>query len=382
MLKKRITQLEHPQEMIDLGSGNPDPGLFPLEMLQKAAERYFSAGAPATLQYGAEAGNGYFLAALADFLSVAYQSCVDPRSLFTTTGASTALDLLCTLFTRAGDVIFVEEPSYFLALRIFADHGLQVVSIPMDENGLQVDRVEDLLTRCQPKFLYIIPTFHNPTSLTLSQARREILVRLAQRHNFLIIADEVYHFLPFDQKSPQSFAMYSKDIEQVISIQSFSKILAPGLRLGWIQAHDQVIKKLVKCGLLDSGGGMNPFTSAIVRYLIEDGDLNRNLIPLRRTYAARRVALLSALDQYLPQAEYNLPQGGFFTWIRLPEMDTSVLRPQVKRVNVDFRPGVLFSSQNGMREYMRLGFSYYSPEVIERGVMRLGKYIRGQTDFP
>jgi DNA-binding transcriptional MocR family regulator len=373
MPQTRLTQLNHPPGFIDLGSGNPDPALFPLDLLQKAAESYFAAGDLRTLQYGAEAGNGDFLAELAGFLSGAYRQPVEPGSLFATTGASAALDLLCTLCTRAGDVIFVEEPSYFLALRIFADHGLRVIAIPMDRQGLQVDRVAELLKEYKPKFVYTIPTFHNPASLTLSQARREQLVRLAEQHGFLLIADEVYHFLPYTVVPPQPFAVFTRDLEQVVSVQSFSKILAPGLRLGWIQAHEKAIRRLAGCGLLDSGGGMNPFTSAIVRYLLESGDLARNIAALRKAYRLRLAALTAALDRHLPEAAYSMPQGGFFAWVRLPGVDTVGLRQAAQQAQVDFRPGALFSSQGGLKEYLRLSCSYYNPQEIERGVARLAE---------
>lgn len=376
MSNKRILQTEHPQGFIDLGNGNPDPDLLPLGLLEEAAEKYFLKNDPHTIQYGAEQGNGYFLTALAKFLSSMYEAPVNPGSLFTTTGASSALDLLCTLSTRPGDVIFVEEPSYFLALRIFADHNLRVISIPMDESGLVVDHFDELLKKFQPKFVYTIPTFHNPTSRTLSQPRREKLIQLSQKHNFLIIADEVYHFLAYTQKPPQPFAVYANQVEQVVSINSFSKILAPGLRLGWIHAHDSMIKRLAGCGLLDSGGGMNPFTSAIVYHLIESGDLTRNISTLKKVYLERRKALFTALEEYLPDAEYGKSHGGFFTWVRLPGKDTSSLRRRAKKYGIDFRPGELFSSQQGMKEHLRLAYCYYNPCEIEKGVLKLAECLR------
>lgn len=366
-----ITQMVIPPGFIDLGLGNPDFDLLPLELLQQSAETYFSTGDRRSLQYGAERGNGYFRCALADFLSVAYGIPVDPSSLFVSAGASSALDLLCSLYTRTGDLIFVEEPTYFLALRIFEDHGLRVIPIPMDGQGLRLDTLERQLTKSIPKFIYTIPTFQNPSGLTLSQARREKLVELAQRYNFLVLADEVYHFLPYTQTPPQTFAAFAESVEQVISVSSFSKILAPGLRLGWIQAHAAVIERLAGCGLLDSGGGMNPFTSALVRRLIESGGLEKNIARLRLEYAHRLHALEAALRQYLPTAEYTRPQGGFFFWVRLPGVDAAELRPKAHGFKVDFRPGALFSSRQGQQEYIRLGFCFYDPNDLEEGVKRL-----------
>ncbi len=371
MSEPPITQINLPADFIDLGMGNPDFDLLPLELLRQSAETHFDTGDLRSLQYGVEQGDGYFRRALANFLTRAYGTHVDPGRLFVTAGASSALDLLCTLYTRPGDLIFVEEPSYFLALRIFEDHGLRVVPIPMDDEGLRLDALEEKLTELSPKFIYIIPTHQNPSGRTLSQARREKLVDWAQRYNFLVLADEVYHFLPYSQTPPQSFATFAEDVEQVISVNSFSKILAPGLRLGWIQAHGAVIKRLAGSGLLESGGGMNPFTSALVRGLIESGGLEVNITDLRREYARRLKTLDAALRQHLPTAEYTHPQGGFFFWVRLPGVDATELRRKAQGFNVDLRQGALFSSPTELKDYIRLSFCFYGPEAIEEGVIRL-----------
>ncbi|MBL6983026.1 MAG: PLP-dependent aminotransferase family protein [Anaerolineales bacterium] len=370
-----VTQISIPPGFIDLGMGNPDFDLLPLSIMRRASEAYFERGELNSLQYGAEQGNGYFRATLADFLSVPFKSRVNPDSLFVTQGASSAIDLICTLYTRPGDVIFVEEPTYFLALRIFADHGLRVISIPMDEDGLLIEKLEDALDRHKPKFIYTIPTFQNPSGRTLSPARRIKLIELAQRDKFLILADEVYHLLGYTEKPPAPFALLADDVEEVISINSFSKIMAPGLRLGWIQAHQKILKELAGCGLLDSGGGLNPFTSAIVREAIETGDLAKNIAHLHKEYVTRLNALTAALHQYIPLAEFTPPQGGFFVWARIPGKDTSALRQHAKKFKVDFRPGELFSGQKGTREYMRLGFCFYDPDSIEEGVIRLGNCL-------
>jgi DNA-binding transcriptional MocR family regulator len=366
-----IIQTALPPDVIDLGLGNPDLSLLPLESLRLSAQSYFATLDKRPLQYGFEQGDGYFRRALANFLTQTYGRTVDPASLFITSGASTALDLICTLYTRPGDVIFVEEPTYFLALRIFHDHGLRVVPVPMDDEGLLLESLGELLDRNQPIFLYTIPIFQNPSGRTLAQARREILIEAAQRRNFLIIADEVYHFLPYTQNPPQPFSLYSGNVEQVISINSFSKILTPGLRLGWIQAHDAVIKRLAGCGLLDSGGGMNPFTSALVQELVQSGELQRNIARLQEEYASRLEALDLALRQHLPEAEFMSPRGGFFFWVRLPGMDASVLRRKAQDYRVDLRQGELFSSRKNLRDYIRLSFSYYAPDKIEEGITRL-----------
>jgi len=353
--------------------GNPDHSLLPVGLLHKAADTYFAAGDPRPLQYGLEQGNAFFRHALARFLSANPRSMpTDPDLLFVTTGASSALDLICTLYTRLGDVILVEEPSYFLALRIFEDHGLKVISIPMDDDGVRLDTLEDRLVEFQPKLIYIIPTFQNPSGITLTQGRREKLITLAKHHNVVIVADEVYHLLAYTQLPPRSFASYAGELEHVISVNSFSKILAPGLRLGWIQAGRSIIQRLSGSGLLDSGGGMNPFTSAVVANLVESGGLEENITNLRDEYTNRLNVMGAALKQHLPAAEWLQPEGGFFYWVRLPGIDAAELRARAQGFNVGLRQGALFSSQNEMRDYFRLSFSFYDPKQIEEGIKRLG----------
>lgn len=300
-----------PSDFIDLGTGDPNPRLLPLELLRDAAAHRLGLGEREFLQYGLEQGDGYFRAALANFLSSRYGFSVSHDELFTTAGISSALALLCSLFTKPGDTIFVEEPSYFLALRIFADYGLRVVSIRTDEAGLVIDDLIHALKESKPKFLYIVPTFQNPSGRTLSQERREQLIELAKKHDFLILADEVYQFLSYTQTLPRSFGA-TIDSEKVISLGSFSKILAPGLRLGWLQTHPSIMQKIISCGQLDSGGGMNPFTSAIVRSLIESGGLDKNISTLLDVLGERVRGMSELLQKHIPQARFIPPQGGYF----------------------------------------------------------------------
>ncbi|MBT3321624.1 MAG: PLP-dependent aminotransferase family protein [Anaerolineae bacterium] len=373
---KLIIQTPAPADIIDLGMGNPDFNLLPDEIFRLASEKAFKKGINASLQYGTEQGNGYFRATLADFLTHSFREQVDPASLFISTGSSAGLNLLTALYTQAGDTVFVEEPTYFLALKIFADHGLNIISIPIDDKGLNLDILEEKLQQYSPKLLYTIPTFQNPSGKTLSLAQREKLVELAEKHDFLIIADEVYHLLDLTGlKPPKPFALFAKDSAQIASLNSFSKILAPGLRLGWIEAHPKVLKKLTSTGLLDSGGGMNPFTSSIVHELVESGDLEKNIALLRRTYQSRLIIMDKALKEMLPIAEYILPRGGFFFWGRIPGQNTSKLRKRAKDFKVDFRQGALFSANQGMTEYMRLCFAFYGEDEIIEGVRRLSRCI-------
>jgi DNA-binding transcriptional MocR family regulator len=367
----QTVQINVPAGFIDLGLGDPPLSLLPLDLIRRAAEGRLSQDDNRFLQYGAEQGDGYFRLALADFLAKGYGFPVNADHLFVTTGISSALDLLCTLFTRPGDTVFVEEPSYFLALRIFADHGLRVVSVQTDEAGLVIGALEEALEAHRPKFLYTIPTFQNPSGHTLTQERRERLVALSKKQGFLVLADEVYHFLHYTAQPPKSFGAYV-ETESIISLGSFSKILAPGLRLGWMQAHPKIIQRLAGCGLLDSGGGLNPFTSAIVRSLIEDAGLEQNIAKLVEIYGGRVKVMEAALRRYLPMAEFTVPHGGYFFWVRLPKgSDAAELQRRAEAFKVGFRPGIRFSSQGGLRDYIRLSHVYYDAAQIEEGLRRL-----------
>ena len=371
-----IMQTKIPEGVIDLGMGNPPASALPLEMIRIAAQKALAQKDNSFLQYGAEQGDGFLRLALADFLTDGYGFSVRPENLFITTGISNGLDLLCTLFTNEGDTIFVEEPSYFLALRIFRDHHLNIVPIATDENGVIPASLADRLADSHPRFLYLIPTFQNPTGHTLTQERRDQIVQLAARYDFLIAADEVYQFLNFSHEPPKSFGEYV-DSGRVISLSSFSKILAPGLRLGWIQAHPEIIARFSGSGVLDSGGGLNPFTSAIIREVIESGGLKSNIIRVKSKYQSQVEVMDEALRLHIPEAEYVIPSGGFFFWLKFRDhMDIGDLRKKSSAFNVDFRQGALFSSNNSLKNYMRLCFVFYDADQIRDGIHRLRDCVR------
>ncbi len=378
MTDLRIAQLTMPAGVIDFSAGQPSPSLLPLALLRKAAaDRLDGTDAP-FLAYGAEQGDGYFRTVLADFLSEHYAIPVEADQLFVAAGASMGLDLLCSLFTRAGDTIFVEEPTYFLALRIFTDHRLNIVSLPMDADGLIPEVLKEALTRHRPVFLYSVPTFHNPSSVTLAAERRQRLVALSREYDFLIVADEVYHLLSYAAGPPPPPMASYIDSNTVLSLGSFSKILAPGLRLGWIQAGPPLVKRLSGCGLLDSGGGLNPFTSALVRSTIEMGLQHTQLTTLKTTYTKRKIALGKALKKYLPDTvRFIEPDGGFFIWLVFPDdVDTKQMLAEARRQNVGYLPGVKFSSVGKLKNCARLSFAYFDVAELAEGARRLGLVVK------
>ncbi|MBX2998107.1 MAG: PLP-dependent aminotransferase family protein [Caldilineaceae bacterium] len=378
MSSPRTTQVDRASDRIDFGIGQPGFDLLPQAMLARAAADRFAEGDTDLLNYGYEQGDGRFRRALADFLSTHYGAPVSAEGLMITAGASQALDLICTQFAQPGDTVFVEEPSYFLALRILReDHQLNVISLPVDENGLIIDAVKDALARHRPAFLYTIPAFQNPTGYTLSAERRQRLIALSQEHDFMIVADEVYHLLGYGEPPPPPLASFV-DQANVLSVGSFSKILAPGLRLGWIGAAPELVQRFVLCGLVDSGGGLNHFTSNIVRVALEQGWQGTYLRELRQIYGQRIAAMHDALTVHFgDQVRYRVPQGGYFFWLELlTGVDTSDLLPHAHAAGVGFVPGMRFSSQGGLRRHFRLSFAHYGEEVIQAGIARLGRVIR------
>ena len=365
--------------MIDLGIGQPSPGLLPVEAIAKAAGHCAERPGCMLLSYGSEQGDGHFRVALSGFLAGIYEMPVEAAHLLVTNGASQGLDLICTLFSQAGDSIFVEEPTYFLARKIFADHQLKPVALPMDSEGLIIEAVEDELKRSRPAFLYTIPTYHNPTSVCLSAPRREQLAELSRRCDLTVVADEVYHPLSYASAPPPPLARFCTSAS-IISLGSFSKILAPGLRLGWLQAGPDVIGRIVKCGLLDSGGGLNPFTSGVVCSAMELGLMEANLSLLRSTYSRRVHAMCAALRSQLPgSVQFNQPDGGFFIWLTLSEAtDTLALLSKARKRNVQFMPGPRFSNRQALKNCLRLSFAYYDTPELLQGVERLAGIFSGR----
>jgi 2-aminoadipate transaminase len=372
------SQKEIPAGMIDLGIGQPSPSLLPTAALAEAASHCTGRPDGLLLSYGAEQGDYRFRAAVAGFLAGIYGGPVDPAHLLVTNGASQAIDLICTLFSRPGDTILVEEPTYFLARKIFADHGLNPVALPMDADGLVVEAVQEALGSTRPAFLYTIPTYHNPTSACLTASRREALARLSRDHRLTVVADEVYHPLAYTAPPPPPLAAFIPSAPGILSLGSFSKILAPGLRLGWLQAAPAVIERFVRCGLLDSGGGLNPFTSGVVRSALEIGGVDRTLAFLRQAYTRRLQAMCAALRARLPAGvRFTEPAGGFFVWLTLPAgVDSLELRATARLQGVDFMPGPRFSSRDGLRNSLRLSFAYYDIPELVQGVERLSAVIR------
>jgi len=314
---------------------------------------------------------------MADWLSEHYPLAVAADNLLITNGSTNALDRICASFARPGDTVLVDDPTYFIARRLLADHELNLIAIPRDSDGPDLQALSELIEQHKPAFCYCIPTFHNPCGDTLSSERRAQLVDIARQHNCPLVADEVYQLLHFDTPPPAPLASFDTRAP-VISIGSFSKILAPGLRLGWIQTNPELLDKLTQSAVFNSGGGLNPFTSALVQPLLQDDRLNAHLVQLRQQLKSRCRALVTALHQEMGEAiSFTAPQGGYFIWAKSNRpIDTETLLPEAIAAGVGFLPGARFSGHPDHHSALRLCFAYYPEDLLVDAVVRLASVIR------
>ncbi len=361
-----------PPGTINLGIGQPSADLLPVDLVQAASDAFFADAQPFDLNYGTLPGDPRFLDSLAGFLTRHYGVDAGPETLFLTGGNSQAIDLVSTVFAKPGDAVFVEEPSYFLAFQIFRDHGLEIVSIPVDSDGPDIGALESALARTRPAFFYTIPSFQNPTGMCTTASRRARIVELARRHDFRVVADEVYQLLYYEGPPAAAYgAMTGSDA--VVSLGSFSKILAPALRLGWIQTSKSLRGALTANGFVSSGGSINHFASHVVRYAIDAGLVDAHIERLRTAYRARVDAMHAALTEYFDGlATWSRPDGGYFFWLCFDaSLDTAALRNRARALETGFQPGSVFSSKGDLRNYLRLSFAHYGEDDIREGVSRL-----------
>eukprot|EP00514_Thraustochytrium_sp_LLF1b_P011048 CAMPEP_0184558674 /NCGR_PEP_ID=MMETSP0199_2-20130426/46034_1 /TAXON_ID=1112570 /ORGANISM="Thraustochytrium sp., Strain LLF1b" /LENGTH=385 /DNA_ID=CAMNT_0026955939 /DNA_START=83 /DNA_END=1240 /DNA_ORIENTATION=- len=358
--------------------GQPAPSLLPLDAIRQAAASKFEEEDPLFLQYGHLYGFPKFRASVAKFLTKRYGYEVDAEKLLATNGNTGAITLICSLFTQAGDLVFAEEPTYFLAKSIFNDFKLKCRQVPMDEQGLDVDALEKALEEGPvPKMMYVVTTAHNPTGRTLPAERREKLAALSAKYNFLLVCDEVYQMLTFPHVTPPP-SMFTYDTAgTILGLGSFSKILAPALRVGWIQGAPEILAKIAGCGQLDSSGGLNPVSFGLVQKAIDLGLQDKHLDEVRVTLWERYSTLEKALEQHLPEGvTFEKPQGGYFVLVKLPEgqVAADLLAEATENHKVAFLPGTSFGE--GMQNYLRLSFSFYDAADLETGVVRLSEAIK------
>ncbi len=367
---------------IDLAWGHPDPQLLPVDALKAAAVRVFDRYGQDALNYGYAAGPGPLISWLQERIPLIDARRPQADEILISAGTSQALDLVSTLFSKPGDVVLVESPSYHLAVRIFRDHPLELVPVATDADGLRVQDVERTVRGLRKDgrriaFLYTIPTFHNPTSALLPIDRRRLLVDLAQSEQLVIVEDDAYRELTYDGPAPPS--LWSLDRARlVIRLGSFAKSLAPGLRSGFVTADSAVVSRIVDSGVLDSGGGISHFPSLLIAEFAQTGEYARNVEHLRDAYRARRDALLGALAEHLQdRASWQTPHGGYFAWLTLPG-GTSVadLMKAAVAEGTAFMPGSAFYLQQPPTPAIRLSFSRYASDQLVEAAARLGRAFR------
>jgi 2-aminoadipate transaminase len=380
---RELLKLTEQPDIISFGGGLPAPEVFPVKEFAAACDRVLHEQGAQAMQYGTTEGYQPLREQIARH-TARYGIEVDPENILITSGSQQGLDLLGKIFINRGDRILVESPTYLGALQAWNAYGAEYVTVPMDKQGMNIDYLEDAL-RSGPKFIYVLPNFQNPTGVTLSLERRRQLVELADQYGVPIIEDDPYGQLRFEGENLPSVVTLDDHCRNtngacyhgnVIYLSTFSKILAPGLRLGWIIAPHEVIHKLVQA---KQGTDLHTatFNQVVAHEVSRGGFLDRQVKLIRRIYHERRDVMLAAMDRYFPpEVDWTQPAGGLFLWGTMPEyMDAAdVLQDAVQR-KVAFVPGAPFHPNGGGQNTMRLNFSNASPEMIQEGIHRLGDVL-------
>ena len=391
---REILKLTQRPGIISLAGGLPYLEDFPFQEAREAALRVLGERGASTLQYGITEGYSPLRRFVADRAS-RHGIDVGESNILITSGSQQGLDLISRVFLNPGDRVALARPTFLGALQTFNSYQATYLGVDIDENGMITSRIEGSADR-DIKFMYVQPNFQNPGGTTLSLERRRHVLELAERYGFPIVEDDPYNEFRFaGEELPPLLALEAADKStggngdalgetNVIRLGSFSKTLAPGLRLGWIVAPVEVIRRLV---IAKQAADLHTstLTQALAYELVKDGFLEPHVRRLRVVYRDRADAMLAAMDSYIPRSiHWTVPQGGFFVWVTLPgELDASVLLQEAVEEGVAFVPGVAFFPDDGSPprpNTMRLSFSFCEPSVIEEGVRRLGRVITRHLD--
>lgn len=378
-----LTQFHARPGIIDLGYGHPNPDLLPVERIRAAAASALERYGPDALTYGDAAGPRPLIEWICERLAEVDARAPGPDEVLVSAGNSHAIDQLATLLVEPGEVVLVESPTYHLAVRILRDHPLELVAIPFDGGGLRVDAVADTLARLRHagrrvRLLYTVPTFHNPTGISLAPERRRALVELAAAEGLLIVEDDAYRELSYDGPPPPSLWSEGRP-GTVVRLGSFAKSLAPGLRVGYVTADAATVARIAGSGVLDSGGGISHFAALVVVEFAQTGGYGANVERLRAAYREQRDALLGALATHLPAgSSWTSPRGGYFAWVTLPPgRDARAALADVEAQGASYLPGPTFHLDHaGGERSLRLSFSRYPAAELVEAVRRLGRGLR------
>ncbi len=372
--------------MISFAGGLPAPDVFPVQRFEEACHKVVTEQAALALQYGETEGYGPLRELIANNMT-RYGIKAKVENVLITSGSQQALDLVGKLFINRGDRVLVEAPTYLGALQAFNVYGAEYVPVPIDDDGLRTDLMEEPL-RSGPKFMYVLPNFQNLAGTTLSEVRRHEVVLLADRFGIPIIEDDPYGQLRYEGEHLPPLVVLDREnlrgdqgysIGNVIYLSTFSKTLAPGLRLGWIVAPPEVISKLTQ---LKQGADLHTatFTQFVAYEVARDGFLDKHVRLIRQVYRERRDVMLQALQEFFPpEVTWTHPQGGLFLWVTLPEgLDMQAIFKSAIEQNVAFVPGDSFYANDGREgsRHMRLNFSNAAPEQIREGIRRLAAAVK------
>ena len=371
---REILKVTAMPDVISLAGGLPAPEVFPIEEFRRAFDSVLSQQGGVALQYSASEGYRPLREFLAQRLNRFGTRCT-AENILITNGSQQALDLVSKVFLNPGDKVLVEKPSYLGAIQAFDSLQASYAIVPMDEDGMLTHDLDEILEREQPKLIYALPNFQNPSGRTMSLERREQLVQAANRHRVPIVEDDPYGELRYEGKDlPSLKSMDTEDL--VIGLGTFSKILAPGLRLAWMVIPDDLYEMIL---LSKQPADLHTSTiSQMATYEVcQDGFVDRHVETIRALYHQRRDVMLDALEACFPTtARWTKAEGGLFVWAELPdEIDTRELLVEAVAEKVAFVPGQSFHADRSGKNTMRLNFSNVPPARIEEGIARLGRAI-------
>ncbi|WP_329554389.1 aminotransferase-like domain-containing protein [Streptomyces sp. NBC_00696] len=364
-------------EVINFAGGLPAPELFDAAGIAAAYQAVLTETPARALQYATTEGEPVLRTALAARTS-ARGLATGADDLLVTTGSQQALSLLATALLEPGDVVLVEQPCYLAALQVFAFAGARIVAVPGDAAGVDPEALDELVVRERPKLFYTVPTFQNPTGRTLPADRRAAVAEVAARRGLWIVEDDPYGELRFEGERLPWIAAQAGAADRTVLLGSFSKVMAPGLRLGWLRAPTDLLRA---CVVAKQAADLHTPTVnqlAAARYLA-DNDLDAHVARVAAVYRDRRDAMLAGLPNSLPEgSSWERPEGGMFLWARLPESyDTTELLARVVRQDVAYVPGAPFYAGEPDRSTMRLCFVTQTPGEIREGLRRLGAGLMG-----
>lgn len=366
-------------DIISLAGGLPSQDAFPVMEMEKAFTAALEDAKGNALQYGATEGFMPLRKWIAGYMNGQGISC-GAENIMVTSGSQQGIEIIARSLLEPGDTVVVESPSYMAALQVFVNQEARIVAVPSDGEGIITDGLKEILMKENPKFIYVIPTFQNPSGLTLGKKRREELLNIANELQIPVMEDNPYGELRY-KGEPQPPIKSLPSAEGVIYLGTFSKIVAPGLRLGWMVTAPEVIRKFA--AIKQSSDLLSNQTSqmALVKFL-ETGILPSHIEKIKALYKTKRDAMEVALEKYFPEGvTWTDAEGGMFVWATLPDgIDTMEMFQDALEAKVAYVPGVAFYPDGRGKSSMRLNFSGPSPEQLEEGIKRLGDVIRRKME--